>query len=302
MSSATTIELNSPYTAGNDFISAAGPLMNFIREESIQNSAYDAAQARELRDWQEQQNKIAMDFSAEQAAINRDWQKMMSDTAHQREVADMIRAGINPVLSVMGGNGATVTSGATASGVTSSGAMSQSDKSFAGSMSNLFGSFISALMQQQSSLVSAVTNMATTEKNNQTSKEIAEGYMAIDRYVADISRLNTMTSTEASKYCTELSAKASEFAAVTHGNAQIAAANLAKSASMYATDQNNANKIQLQEDAQEFEEYMTKFYPSNLFETTGSLGMKLGDLLKLFGSDYNPFNERPFKNGTFSRD
>jgi len=49
-------------------------------------------------------------FAAGQAIIQRRWEKMMSDTAHQREVADLRRAGLNPILSGTGGMGASTPS------------------------------------------------------------------------------------------------------------------------------------------------------------------------------------------------
>lgn len=87
-----------------------------ISKITAQNKCVVCCSASQQMAFQRESAEVAMAFNREEAKKNRDWQQYMSDTAHQREIKDLQAAGLNPVLSAMGGNGAPVTSGATASG------------------------------------------------------------------------------------------------------------------------------------------------------------------------------------------
>lgn len=139
-------------------------MVDFLLGNSDRNNAWSAAQADKLNRWQEQQNQKAMEFNAAEAQKNRDWQKMMSDTAHQREIADLKAAGLNPVLSALGGNGAAVGSGATASGVSSSGAKGDTDTSANNALVSVLASMLNAQTALEGQRVSAETARYTADK------------------------------------------------------------------------------------------------------------------------------------------
>lgn len=183
-----------------------------ITSLSEANTATNISEAAKLRAWQERQNQIAMRFNAMEAAKNRDWQEYMSNTAHQREVKDLQAAGLNPVLSAMGGNGAAVTSGATASGVTSSGAKGEADTSASAAIVNLLSTMLDNQTKLQAQNISALNNLAVADKYTAMSQIVAGIQAAASKYSAD-------TSASASRYSAQLSSAASKYSADVHAAA-----------------------------------------------------------------------------------
>jgi hypothetical protein len=69
----------------------------------------------------------AMDFSASEAQKNRDWQEFMSNTAYQRAMTDLRKAGLNPILAYTQGSASTP-AGSTGSGYSTSSAKAEYNK------------------------------------------------------------------------------------------------------------------------------------------------------------------------------
>lgn len=210
-------------------LSSTGSLVGTLQGIAGQNTSSSAKQAEELRTWQEQQAEIARKYNSQEAQKNRDWQERMSSTAHQREVRDLIAAGLNPVLSATGGSGAAVTSGATASSGAPSGAMGSVDNSATGAIAGLFGSLLSSFLSLEGTRVSAQSNQA-----------IADKYTAMSKYTSELqaqTQLNTATiSAAAQRYTADAHLAGTKYAADQSAAAQKVAASIHAAAQKYGYD------------------------------------------------------------------
>lgn len=81
---------------------------------------FNSAEALANRRFQQESANSAMEFSRQQAQVDRDWQERMSNTAYQRVVKDLRAAGLNPILAYTNG-GASAGSGSTATAFQASG-------------------------------------------------------------------------------------------------------------------------------------------------------------------------------------
>lgn len=216
--------------------SAYDSLFQQLRDIQSQNNAWSASQAQRQMDFQSSEGAKARQFNHDEAELNRSWQEYMSSTAHQREIKDLSAAGLNPVLSAMGGSGAPVTSGATASGYSpGSGAKGDTDTSLSSALVGLFSSMLQSQTALTNQAVSAQNNLAVAEKYTSMQELLGRLQSETSYGVAAIQRGTTLDAANISALSQQIVAKI--YAGATVSSAQISADASKVSASIHAAAQ-----------------------------------------------------------------
>ena len=232
--------------AGSD-ATAYGDMIREILKASQQNTAQSQQFAREQMAYQTKSDQTAMTWSANEAAKNRAWQESLADTAHQREVRDLIAAGLNPILAT--NQGAYTGSGATGQGFSSSGAMGQVDNTAANAMGQLYSTAMntasqamiagiytdaerySADKQYAASKMNTEASIMNNENTNSTQK-----YIAMNGFVNDLKK--AAISADATKSAAFATAGAMQYSADQAAAASKYGADKSYEAKIYETDHN----------------------------------------------------------------
>ena len=129
-------------------------------------------------------------FNSSEAQKERDWSSAMSNTSHQREVEDLKRAGLNPVLSSNGG----------AQSYSASSASGTADNSAVGLLASIYQTKMNNDNAVKLAKLQSANNVQIAKINAAASNYASNNAYAASRYASDTSYSGTTYGVDRSKY------------------------------------------------------------------------------------------------------